>query len=140
MLPEQSLIISLAAALGITILFMVWLVSKQGKAIKELREKYNKTIHQKKSSEVRLGHIGENLAPFLDGWPHDSNNFRFLGNPIDGVQFNDNEIVFVEIKTGNARLSKVQKNIKRIVKEGNVYFESFRVGTNGLTVKRDTKE
>ncbi len=63
-------------------------------------------MFHRKNSEIRLGKIGENLAPFVKDWPWDPNKFRFLGNPIDGVQFNKDEIEFVEIKTGKARLSK----------------------------------
>ena len=67
----------------------------------EMQAHLNKMGSQKKSSEVRLGKIGENLAPFVEHWPYDPNNFRFLGNPCDGVSFNLNtgKIVFVEIKT-----------------------------------------
>lgn len=143
MIDPRAELIAMGLALIIstaTTILLFFRLAKQSKIIKQLKEKCAKTLHHRKSSEVRLGHIGENLAPFLTGWPHNSNDFRFLGNPIDGVQFNDNEIVFIEIKTGNARLSKVQKNLKRIVKEGNVYFESFRIGEKGVTVKRDTKE
>jgi predicted Holliday junction resolvase-like endonuclease len=74
-------------------------------------EKINKVNYQRKSSEVRLGKIGENLAPFTEHWPWDANNFRFLGSPIDGVQFTDDEVIFVEIKTGNSRLSKGKLNL-----------------------------
>ena len=96
-----------------------------------------KTHHQKKSSEVRLGKIGENLAPFTEGWPWDSNNFRFIGSPIDGIQFTDEEIIFVEIKTGKARLSKYQTLCKKLVSEGKVSFASFRIGENGISLEKD---
>jgi predicted Holliday junction resolvase-like endonuclease len=98
-------------------------------------EKINKVNYQRKSSEVRLGKIGENLAPFTEHWPWDANNFRFLGSPIDGVQFTDDEVIFVEIKTGNSRLSKGQKGIKELVDAGKVKFVSFRVGTEGVIIK-----
>jgi len=52
-----------------------------------LQEKYDKELHFRKSSEVRLGKIGENLAPFLNGWPWVPRQFRFLGNPVDGIGF-----------------------------------------------------
>jgi len=95
----------------------------------------NKVVHQKKSSEVRLGKIGENLAPFMDGWPWDSNNFRFIGNPIDGIQFTEDEIIFVEIKTGKSRLSKGQILCKDLIEKGKVRFVSFRIGEKGITVE-----
>ncbi len=97
---------------------------------KKLEDENKKILYQKKSSEVRLGKIGENLAPFTEHWPYDPNNFRFLGSPIDGIQFTDDMIYLVEIKTGRSRLSKMQKHCKKLVDEGKVEFVSFRVGAN----------
>lgn len=107
---------------------------------KEREAEYNKLLGQKKSSEVRVGKIGENMAPFLNGWPYDPNNFRFLGNPIDGVQFNENELVFVEIKTGKSVLSKKQRWIKQLIKEGKVGFATFRINENGVVFNKEEKD
>lgn len=96
--------------------------------LKEISNRYDKLLHDKKSSEVRVGKIGENLAPFLDGWPYDPNTFRFLGNPIDGIQFSEDKIRFIEIKTGKARLSSTQRSIKDLVLKGKISFVSFRIG------------
>lgn len=101
----------------------------------ELILENNRLIHQKRSSEVRLGKTVENVAPFFDEWPYDPGNFRFLGNPIDGVSFNEDEVVFVEIKTGQARLSKSQNKIKSFIKDGKVKFITFRVNENGVKIK-----
>lgn len=109
--------------------FMAWRSTKKQAA--EYKEKYEKELFYRKSSEVRLGKIGENLAPFLKGWPWNPRQFRFLGNPVDGIQFNRDEIVFVEIKTGKARLSNFQKAAKRLVKEGKVRFVTFKIKEDG---------
>ena len=109
-------------------------------ALKEQKQKYDKSVSHRKSAEVRLGKIGENMAPFLLDWPYDPNNFRFLGNPVDGIQINDDAIILIEIKTGNARLSKTQKRAKQLVKEGKVYFETFRISDNGCHLHRDIDE
>ena len=93
-----------------------------------------RVLSQRKSSEVRLGKIGENLAPFTEHWPWDANNFRFLGSPIDGIQFTDDEIIIVEIKTGNSRLSQNQKRVKDLVERGKVRFVSFRIGYDEITI------
>jgi len=108
--------------------------------IDKLNNKYDKLFHQKKSSEVRVGKIGENLAPFLNGWPYDPNTFRFIGNPVDGIQFADDKIRFVEIKTGKARLSASQKWIKDLVTQGKVSFVTFRIGEDGCTLIEDEME
>lgn len=101
------------------------------------RTEYNKLLTQKKSSEVRVGKIGENMAPFLNGWPYDPNNFRFLGNPIDGVQFNEDELIFIEIKTGRSALSKKQRWIKQLIKEGKVDFATFRINEKGVVFSKE---
>lgn len=98
-------------------------------------ERYSRLLSQKKSSEVRLGKIAENMAPFFDAWPYDPNNFRFLGNPIDGIQFSNDGVIFMEIKSGKARLTSSQKTVKKLVKEGKVYFATFRVAENGCLLK-----
>lgn len=108
--------------------------------LNELANRAQKELHDRKSSEVRLGKIGENMAPFFRDWPYDPNDFRFLGNPVDGIQFNEDAIVFVEIKTGKARLTSSQKNIKRLVKEGKIQFATFRVGEEGCTLKVEDED
>jgi len=102
---------------------------------KSLIKSYNKVLHQKKSSEVRLGKIGENLAPFTKCWPWDPNDFRFLGSPIDGMQFTKDMIYLVEIKTGKSRLSKKQMRCRQLVSEGKVAFVSCRIGENDIEIK-----
>jgi predicted Holliday junction resolvase-like endonuclease len=101
---------------------------------KELKEGNDKILSQKKSSEVRLGKIGENMAPFFTSWPYDPNRFRFLGDPVDGIQFGDDEVVFVEIKTGKARLTQRQKDTKQLIKDGKIKFATFRIGEDGCSL------
>jgi predicted Holliday junction resolvase-like endonuclease len=109
-------------------------IKKRNKA---LLDENSKILSQKKSSEVRLGKIGENMAPFFFDWPYDPNSFRFIGNPVDGISFNDNEVVFIEIKTGKSRLSNSQKKIMELVVSGKVKFVTFRVDENGSTLKEE---
>lgn len=139
MIPATALVapyvLIIVAAIGLAYLYL------RGKKTQEkldaLTKKYSRELHIRKSSEVRLGKIGENLAPFVQGWPWDANDFRFLGNPVDGVQFNDDEIVFVEIKTGKARLSKSQKYFKDLVVAGKVSFATFKITDDGIKLIRE---
>jgi len=80
---------------------------------KILKDNYSKLLSQKKSSEVRLGQISENLAPFLKDFKYDPKRTHFLGNPIDYVIFEEDKVVFLEIKSGEAKLSQSQKKNKR---------------------------
>lgn len=100
----------------------------------------NKTIlSQKKSSETRIGQMTEHLVPFLDAFPYDPKNAHFMGQPIDFVVFDydDGKIVFVEVKTGNAKESARQKLIKNIIKNGRVYYEKIRINPKGVKIKEE---
>jgi len=81
----------------------------------------------KRSLSVKYGKAIEQFIPFLDMYPHDYNNFRFIGTPIDGLQFNDNEVIFVEFKGGNSRLSEKQRQIKSLINNRRVSWEEYRI-------------
>ena len=56
-------------------------------------ENRKKTLSQKKSSEVRLGHISETIAPFLESFELNPEECSFLGKPIDYISFSKEAIV-----------------------------------------------
>ena len=97
------------------------------KGMDDLRKDYQTLLSQKKSSEVRLGQISEQLAPFLDLFPYDPKKVQFLGNPIDYIYFGEDKVTIIEVKSGNARLSKKQKAIKKLVLGGKVEWDEIRV-------------
>ena len=74
-----------------------------------------------------MGNAAEQLAPFLEGFNHDPRYLRFLGSPIDYIAFDRDCVTFVEIKSGNSHLSHNQKNIKKLIKEGKVKWQEFRI-------------
>ena len=82
---------------------------------------------QKRSQSVRYGKLTEQFMPFLESYPYDPHDFRFLGTPIDGVQFTEDSIVLIEFKAADSRLSHRQRAIKKMVEEGAVRFEIHRV-------------
>jgi predicted Holliday junction resolvase-like endonuclease len=71
--------------------------------------------------------LAEQFMPFLESYPYDPHDFRFLGTPIDGVQFTEDSIILVEFKTADSQLSKRQRTIKGIIEEGAVRFEIYRM-------------
>jgi predicted Holliday junction resolvase-like endonuclease len=79
-----------------------------------------------KSLSTTYGRITEQWFPLMDAYPYDAQRFRFLGSPIDGVQFEDDRIVFVEFKANRSQLSPGQRRIKRLIADGQVYWEEFR--------------
>ncbi len=94
---------------------------------RKLTQQYIKLLSQKKSSEVRLGHISEQIAPFLKGFSYDTRNTKFLGQPIDFISFEQDKVVFIEVKTGKSQLSKTQKRIKKLIETNQVFWEEFRI-------------
>ena len=81
----------------------------------------------KRSLSSKYGKTTEQFMPFLDDYPYNPSNFRFIGTPIDGLQFEDNAIIFIEFKTANSKLSEKQKNIKDLIESKKVYFKEFRI-------------
>ena len=65
--------------------------------------------------------------PFLESYPHDPHDFRFLGTPIDGIQFTEDAIVLIEFKAADSQLSQRQRMIKKMVEEGSIRFEIHRI-------------
>jgi predicted Holliday junction resolvase-like endonuclease len=100
---------------------LLYLLALKRNAI--LREKLEKLSFERQSQASRYGKIAEQFMPFLDSYPYDSSNFRFLGTPIDGVQFEENKIIFMEFKTASGALTEKQKQIKELVEKHRVYFE-----------------
>jgi len=93
----------------------------------EETEARKKILSQKKSGEVRLGQIAEKLAPFLEDFTYNPENAIFLGQPIDYVVFEDDEVVFVEIKSGKAQLSPKQRHIKKLIENNCVSWKTMRI-------------
>ncbi len=88
-----------------------------------LKKSLEEIAFGKRSLSARYGRMSEQFFPFMKGYPHDPQGFRFLGTPVDGVQFGKDRVVFVEFKSGDSRLSAKQKEIQEIVRKGKVGFE-----------------
>lgn len=118
-----ALLIGLVPGL-VTASLMMWAYEKRIKSI--LREK-ELLLSQKKSSEVRLGQISEQLAPMLEGFKYDPKKAHFIGNPIDYIIFEDEEIVLLEVKSGESRMTKKQRDIRDMIKDGKVRFDTMQI-------------
>ena len=80
------------------------------------------------SQSTRYGQITEQFLPLVQSYPYDPKQFRFLGSPIDGVQFEDDKIILVEFKSGNSSLSRRQRQVRDLINQNKVYFETIRAG------------
>jgi predicted Holliday junction resolvase-like endonuclease len=96
------------------------------KRVQELSEYTNTLQFSKQSQSVKYGKMSENWIPLSTRFPYDKEKFRFLGNPIDGIAFLDDKIVFCEFKTNTSKLSHTQENIRDLVKNKKVEWNEFR--------------
>lgn len=94
--------------------------------IKKLNEKLSDLQSTKQSLSTRYGQIFEELIPFSKNFPGDTKNFRFIGDPIDGILFEENAIKFVEIKMADSILKPRQKKIKELVRQKKVEWVEVR--------------
>ncbi len=95
-----------------------------------------------KSRAVLGGQFSEQLAPFLPNFKYLPTECRFIGKPIDLLVFKGmdekkiDEVVFVEVKSGNAKLSSQEKNLKDAIEKKRVKWEEYRIPEE-LTKKRE---
>ena len=107
------------------VLFMLLLSSRKKLSIKS--DVITELDKQKRSQSIRYGKLTEQFMPFIESYPYDPHDFRFLGTPIDGIQFTDDAIVLVEFKAADSQLSQRQRMIKKMVEEGSIRFEIYRI-------------
>jgi len=137
MISDMAILSTVIAGISIVVALLACRTAKKNQSeVTTWKKKYDKVLSAKISSEVRTGAIGEHLAPFLENWPFkDAKTFCPMGAPIDGINFDEDGITIVEIKTGNARLSKHQKRIKHQVQRGLIKFLEFRIAPDGVKIK-----
>lgn len=87
----------------------------------------------KRSRATLGGQVAEQLAPYLPDFPCDPQDVRFVGKPVDYVAFSGasrgqvDEIVLVEVKTGDSSLSRVEKSVREAVVAGKIRWVEYRV-------------
>ena len=90
----------------------------------------------KRSRAVLNGQLSEQFAAFFPDFPADPTEIRFVGKPIDFIAFPGlstgavDEVLFVEVKTGSAALSKVERSLRDAVEKKNVRYTEYRIPTN----------
>ncbi len=89
--------------------------------------RFQEIAFHKSSLSSRYGKMTEQFMPFLKNYPYLPENFRFLGSPIDGVQFEEDKIIFIEFKTANSQLSEKQKRIAELTWQKKVEFKEIRM-------------
>lgn len=106
------------------LLLIVWLFYRfwQGTA-----RRLAQVSFQKVSLSTKYGKMSEQFMPFLKDYPYDPQLFRFIGTPVDGIQFTDDGIVFVEFKTADGKLNATQQQIRDQVERKKIEWLEFRI-------------
>lgn len=95
-----------------------------------------KEIRRQAVAKSRAGQLGktlEKIAPMFPGFGHHPYDVRPIFDPIDFVVFDGyfqgevSDVVFVEFKTGDSRMSPVQGSIREAISKKNVHFEERRL-------------
>jgi predicted Holliday junction resolvase-like endonuclease len=86
-----------------------------------------------RSRAVLKGKIGEQMAPLLEAFPFEPADARFIGSPIDYIVFpgyskqNPTEVVLIDIKTGRASLSSIERRIRELVQARRVRWMTITI-------------
>jgi predicted Holliday junction resolvase-like endonuclease len=99
---------------------------------------YTRAIRQDaiaRSQATIAGLVHEQLLPVLPGFPFNPKDVRFLGSPVDLVVFDGldagqiERVVFVEVKTGQAALSRRERQLRDTLVAGRVEWREMRLQT-----------
>ena len=109
----------------IGVIFGVTLVHRT--AVYPLHKKIEKLTNEKQPPPTTDDEIAEQFDQVMEQYPYPAENFRFIGSPIDGIQFEDDQILFVEFKTNELKPTPVQQKVKKLVENGKIRWFEFQV-------------
>ena len=87
----------------------------------------------RRSRSVLGGMFAEQLAPYLPSFPFSPTEAKFIGAPIDFLVFKGldeqriEEVIFVEVKSGSARLNHNERSLKDAVINKRVRWHEYHV-------------
>ncbi len=113
--------------------FEAYRASQEAGVEERIREESRAAVD--KSRNVLKGKIGEHMAPLLSEFceKYRPSEARFMGAPVDYVIFRNMdgedpiEVALVDVKSGKAGLSSVQRRIRDAVREKRVSFDTIRI-------------
>ena len=123
-MAELNFLVMVLAVLSVLLLVVLLVLWRKNS---ELSEALSAVSFSKSSQSVKYGKMAEHFIPFSQKFPYSPNQFRFIGNPVDGVVFGDQKIVFVEFKTASSQLNGNQKKVKKLVEDKKVEWLEFRM-------------
>lgn len=123
-----TLLAVLSTLVAVCALFWWW-------KVRYTREVRRDTI--RRSLAVVTGKASEQLVPHFPHFPFAARDARFLGSPVDFVVFDGlsegegqgavRRVVFIEVKTGEARLSPRERGVREAIERGAVEWMELRL-------------
>lgn len=120
----MDLVLGIGIGAGLTLVAIAFLAPRY------LRDARQSAIQQ--SRAVTRGQMYEQLVPHLPNFDFNPKDARFLGQPVDFVVFDGldegdlRRIVFVEVKTGESKLTKRERLIRDAILEGRITWREMR--------------
>jgi predicted Holliday junction resolvase-like endonuclease len=111
--------------------------------LKRLFKDSEKVIRLKSVSSSRRSLVGkfiERFVPFLRKIPYEPSDMHFIGSPIDYIVFeglhedNVQKVIFVEVKTGESKLTKREKSLKEAIERKKVSWKEINIDTTESNV------
>ena len=133
-----AFVLTIAALAGIIVLFVgvkigMYVGKARAEREAEARIELERLDAVKRSRAVLGGQFSEQLSPFLPGFPGDPTEVRFIGKPVDFISFSGasrgsvDEVVFIEVKSGDSRQSAVERSLRKAIERGSVRYVEYRV-------------
>ena len=133
-----TLLLVASVTINILLLLLVNYFSRKRAEIylsawKVKEERKIRTDAHARSRAVGWGKTIEKFVPWMAGFPCDPRDSMFLAKPIDYLCFTDrtnkrkSAVHFIEVKSGNANLSKDQEGIRAAIKNNRVYWHEVNV-------------
>lgn len=106
--------------------------------LKKLFKNSEKIIKTKSVSSSRRSLVGkfiEKFVPFLKMLDYEASDMHFLGQPVDYIIFDGlhkdeiEKVVFVEVKTGDSKLTKREKSLKDTIEKRRVEWKEINIDT-----------
>jgi len=127
------------ATLALLIAAALFLMYEIGRLVgeKTVAEKFPeaKKAAVQRSRSVLSGMFAEQLAPYLPNFPFSPTEAKFIGAPIDFLIFKGidaqhiEEVIFVEVKSGSARLNHNEHSLKDAIDNKRVRWHEYHVPT-----------
>ncbi len=117
---------------AIVIAFFIGRLIQKAKDLRDIKKQRKDAINR--SRAVLGGQFSEQLSPYLPNFPCNPGDARFIGKPIDFIAFPGSaegksieEVLLIEVKSGQSKLSERERQIKSAVENGKVRYIEYRI-------------